>query len=96
MSAYTLPKPTTDPVIGILNSFAFDAAVTIQNATGASLSIEITNQNVQEVDAGSIVWADPPGGVKTIADGEEGILESPHVAFRASGTGTGDIYIVQG
>jgi hypothetical protein len=96
MSAYTIDKPDTDPVIGVLNTFSFNTATTIQNNTDSGLTIEVTNQDVQSLAPGDITWDNPPDGANTIAAGDIGIINTTHVAFRASGTGTGTISVAQG
>lgn len=83
------------PKVFPLNHRAYDSRVTIQNETGAALSVSVTNDNVQKVDAGSVVWADPIAGALSISDGAMGLVEGPHTALRLSSANSGEVKIVE-
>lgn len=93
MSAYSLSKPSAAAVDAALNYKSWVApTTTFQNLTGASITVTVTNQNIQEV--ASPTYVNPPQGTLTIANNAIGVLETPHVGARFSGTGTGTIEIV--
>lgn len=83
------------PKVFPLNHRASDSRVTIQNETGAALTVEVTNDNVQKVAAGSVTWSDPVSGAVSIVDGAVDVVEGPHTALRLTSTSEGEVKIVE-
>lgn len=93
MAKNDITKSTTDPVIFPLNHRAWDSSFTIQNLTDQTITVEVTNQNIQRES--SLTWSDPDGVALTIAANEVERLNGPYTAARFSGTGTGDIEVCE-
>ena len=94
MATNTYQKPDANPVTVPLNHKRLsDIDVTIQNNTSGSLAITVTADNVQRVS--SPTYNDPDSGALSIAAGAIGVLSEPYAAFLATGTGTGEIKIVE-
>tara|TARA_R110000803_G_scaffold115793_4_gene184345 strand:- start:4495 stop:4773 length:279 start_codon:yes stop_codon:yes gene_type:complete len=91
MAAFS--KPTSGAVIWPLNDRALDPITTIQNETGALITVTVTAQPIQ---TGSPVYGVPAQGALTIADGASEILSNRYTAMTLAGTGTGFLYILQG
>ena len=86
-------KPSASAVIWPLNDRALDPAVTIQNETGALITVTVTAMPIQ---TGTPVYAAPAQGALTIADGASAILTNRYTAMTLAGAGTGFLYILQG
>ncbi len=94
MAQSSVNKPTADPVVFVLNQQRgpqYNA--TLQNFTGANITVQVTNQNIQ--DTTSPTFTDPAAGTLTIADEAVGFLSEPYEAIEIAGTGTGTIEIVE-
>lgn len=95
MAKGEITKPDANPVVYPLNHRASFDDITIQNNTGAAVTVTITAQNVQKVASGSVVWSAPAAGALVIAAGTAGVLLQPATAMLLSGTGTGKINVVE-
>ena len=94
MAQVTVDKPTASAVVFPLNHKSWsEAKASIQNNTSAALTVQVTNQNIQETT--SPVFADPPSGPLSIAVGDVGLLDGPFEAANFDGLGTGTIDVVQ-
>ena len=93
MAKGKITKATADPVIYPLNHRASFDDITIQNNTGASITVTITAMDVQTESP--IVWSAPAAGALTIAAAAIGVLNQPATAMQISGTGTGVIHVVE-
>lgn len=88
-----LSKPTSDPAYFAYNHVQGGSFLTIENETGADLTVEVTNQDVQRIGVGSATWSTPANGAAVIADGDNFTIQGPYAFVRFSGTGTGNIYL---
>lgn len=95
MAKGEITKPDANPVVYPLNHRASFDDITIQNNTGADITVTITAQNVQKVASGSVVWSAPAAGALVITAGSVGALMQPATAAKFSGTGTGKINVVE-
>lgn len=72
---------------------------TIQNGTGQSLTVTVTNFDVSELDLsdGSIQYVTPSSGTLTIANGSIGLLLNPYQAWKLTlaASATGQINITE-
>ena len=69
---------------------------TIQNNSGAALTVEVTNRLLQQGEAAA--WTDPESGALSIpSGGVMGYVGQPYVAFRldAGGPTTGTVRITE-
>lgn len=71
-----------------------DYKATIQNLSGQSITITVTNQNIQEV---SPVFDVPAAGALVIVDGAIGVLNEPYDGWliTAGAPATGTVEIVE-
>ena len=94
MAQSSVSKPTASAVVFVLNQQRgpqYNA--TLQNLTGASITIQVTNQNIQ--DTAAPTFTDPAAGILTSADEAVGFLSEPYEAIEIDGAGTGTIEIVE-
>ena len=95
MAKNTITLAANTPKVFPLNHRAYDSTVTIQNETGAALTVKVTNDNVQKVAPGSVVWADPAAGALSIANGAVDQLVGPHTAMQLTSTSAGEVKVVE-
>jgi hypothetical protein len=95
MAKNTITLVADTPRVFPLNHRAYDNIVSIQNQTGAELTVKVTNDNVQRVASGSVVWSDPEAGALAIADGSVGKVNGPHTALQLESTSGGAVKIVE-
>jgi len=94
MARRTVNKPTAGAVTFVLNhKRGPEYNATFLNLTGASITIQVTNENIQT--ATSPTFANPAAGVLTVADDTMGALTEPYEAAEITGAGTGDIHVVE-
>lgn len=94
MATNIIQKPDANPVVYPLNHKRLsDIEITIQNNTSAAITIEVTADNVQREP--SPTYNDPESGAISIPAGSLDVIREPYAAFRASGTGTGEIKVVE-
>lgn len=78
-----------------INHRATEDVLSIQNNTTGTLSVKVTNDNVQKVAPGSVNWVDPAAGALTIAADTVSRLIGPYVAMQLTSTAAGEVKIVE-
>lgn len=93
MAQRSISKPTAEAVVYPTNHRAPNAqSYTIQNLTGAALSVKVTSGAIQRE---AVTWSDPAAGVLSIAANAVGEVKQPVTALQFSGTGTGSVQITE-
>lgn len=87
-----ISKPSTDAVYFAFNHVEGGRNVTFQNGTSDTITVEVTNQNIQRTGLSGATWSTPANGATTIpVDAVKGII-GPYAFVRLSGDGIGAIY----
>jgi len=92
MAQRIITKPTAAAVVYPVNHRVDVDGYSIQNLTGAALTVKVTAGAIQHE---TVTWSDPAAGVLSIAAGAIGEVSQPVTALEFSGTGTGKINVVE-
>lgn len=92
MAQRSITKPTAAAVIYPVNHRATIDSITIQNLTGAALTVKITAGAIQRE---TVTYSDPAAGVLSIAVNAVGAVSQPCTAMEFSGAGTGTVKVVE-
>lgn len=95
MAKNTITLEANTPKIFPINHRAAEDVLSIQNNTGGNLSVTVTNDNVQKVPSGDVVWTEPAAGALTIATETVDRLIGPYVAMKLESTAAGEVKIVE-
>jgi len=95
MSLFSISKPSAGAVKSPLNHQRRGGGykATLMNKTSATITIQITNENIETVAAPT--FADPASGVLMIAVDTVGVISDPYDGVEITGAGTGTIHVVE-
>ena len=92
MAQRSITKPTAAAVYYPVNHRATIDSMTVQNLTGANITVKLTAGKIQH---GAVTYSDPTAGALSIAANAVGVISQPCTALEFSGTGTGLVNIVE-